>query len=197
VNRFSKIALSLGVAGVLMAAPALADIKVGVVSSARLLQESPQGKAVQELLNREFGARRTELQTLATGLKAREDKLKKDGDTMTADERSRLEKELKDGSREYQQKLQNFQDDGNARQNEELSKVQSVLVEEVQNYAQAQKFDVILADGVVYFSPTLDITAGVLQALQARAARTSTPAAAAPAPAKSPAPAPATKPATK
>ncbi len=186
MNRFSKIALSLGVAGVLMAAPALADIKVGVVSSARLLQESPQGKAVQELLNREFGARRTELQNLATGLKAREDKLKKDGDTMTPDERSRLEKELKDGSREYQQKLQNFQDDGNARQNEELSKVQSVLVEEVQKYAQDQKFDVILADGVVYFSPTLDVTAGVLQALQARAARAATPA-----------PAPATKPATK
>jgi hypothetical protein len=41
---------------------------------------------------------------------------------------------------------------------------------------------------VVYFSPALDVTAGVLQALQARAARTATPA---------PAPAPATKPATK
>lgn len=190
MNRFSKLAVALGVAGLALAGPVLADVKIGVVSSARLLQESPQGKALQELLQREFGPRQKELLSLQATLKAKEDKLKKDGDTMSADEKSRTEKELKDGSREYAQKAQNLQDDANARQNEEYSKVQGVLVEEVQNYAQAQKYDVVLTEGVVYANPALDITSGVLAALQARAAKAgSAPAPAAPAGTKPQAPA--------
>ena len=43
-----------------------------------------------------------------------------------------------------------FQDDFNGRQNEELSKLQKALVEEVQAYALAQKFDLVLADGVIF-----------------------------------------------
>jgi len=43
------------------------------------------------------------------------------------------------------------------------------LVEEVQNYATAQKFDLVLAgDNVMFALPTLDITPQVLAALQAR-----------------------------
>jgi Skp family chaperone for outer membrane proteins len=62
-------------------------------------------------------------------------------------------------------------DDYNARQNEELSKLQKMLVEEVQTYAQAQKFDLVLAEGVIYTSPTLDITPQILAALQVRGTR--------------------------
>ncbi|HTP40393.1 MAG TPA: OmpH family outer membrane protein [Steroidobacteraceae bacterium] len=186
MNGFSKLAVAMGVAGLALTAPALADMKIGVVNSARLIQESPQGKSVQALLQTEFAARQKELQGLQIALKAKEDKLKKDGDTMSADERSRLEKDLKDGSRDYSQKLQNYQDDANTRQNEELSKVQSVLVEEVQNYAREQKFDLILTEAV-YANPSLDVTSGVLAALQARAAKAGTAPAAPAAPAKAPA----------
>jgi hypothetical protein len=70
--------------------------------------------------------------------------------------------------------VQQYQDDFNARQNEELSKLQKTLVEEVQNYAQGQKFDLVLADGVIFASPVLDITPQVLSGLQARGVRAPT-----------------------
>ena len=77
-----------------------------------------------------------------------------------------------------------MQDDFNARRNEEMSRLQRTLIEEVRTYAKAQNFDLIIADGVIYSTPSLDITPAILAALQARAPK---PAAAAPAPAKPPA----------
>lgn len=153
------------------AAPAWAELKIGVVQYARLMQESPQAKAAQDALRGEFASKQKELQTQQAALKAKEDQLQKDGATMAADQRSKMERDLRDGNRELQQKVQEYQDDFNARQNEELSKLQKALVEEVQTFAQGEKFDLVLADGVIFANPTLDITPQVLAALQAHSSR--------------------------
>jgi len=175
-------------------APAWADLKIGVVNYAKLMQESPQAKAAQDALRGEFAGKQKDLQTQQQTLKNKEDSLQRDSATMTADQRTAAERDLRDGNRELQLKVQQYQDDFNARQNEELSKLQKTLVEEVQNYAQGQKFDLVLADGVIFSAPVLDITPQVLAALQARGGRA--PAASA-APASAPSPkagAPATAP---
>ncbi len=52
----------------------------------------------------------------------------------------------------------------------------------MQNYAQAQKFDLVLADGVIFAAPVLDITPQVLSALQARGVRAPAPSGATAAP---------------
>jgi outer membrane protein len=172
--------LALGVA----AAPAWADLKIGVVNYSKLMQESPQAKTVQEALRGEFAGRQKDLQAQQTALKGKEESLTKDEATMTPEQLAKAQKELRDGNRELQQKVTEFQDDLNGRQNEELSKLQKALVEEVQNYALAQKFDLVLADGVIFASPVLDITPQILTALQARnAARPPAAGAAAAAPA--------------
>src|SRR5579863_3055435 len=147
------------------------DLKIGVVQYARLMQESPQAKAAQDALRGEFAGKQKELQTQQQSLKAKEESLQRDSATMTADQRTAAERDLRDGNRELQLKVQQYQDDFNARQNEELSKLQKTLVEEVQNYAQGQKFDLVLADGVIFASPVLDITPQVLSSLQARGVR--------------------------
>ena len=41
---------------------------------------------------------------------------------MSADQRAKAEKEIRDGNREYSQKATDFQEDANTRQNEELSR---------------------------------------------------------------------------
>src|SRR5579863_6611156 len=153
------------------AAPAWADLKIGVVNYSKLMQESPQAKAAQDALRGEFAGKQKELQTQQQSLKSKEDSLQRDSATMTADQRTAAERDLRDGNRELQLKVQQYQDDFNARQNEELSKLQKTLVEEVQNFAQGQKFDLVLADGVIFASPVLDITPQVLSGLQARGVR--------------------------
>ena len=70
----------------------------------QLLQESPDAKVIQDALRNEFLPRQRELQTLQQSLKAREDKLTKDGATMTDDQRAREDKDIRDGERELQRK---------------------------------------------------------------------------------------------
>jgi outer membrane protein len=173
------IGISAAVALAAAAAPAWADLKIGVVNYAKLMQESPQAKAAQDALRGEFAGKQKDLQTQQQSLKSKEESLQRDSATMTADQRTAAERDLRDGNRELQLKVQQYQDDFNARQNEELSKLQKTLVEEVQTFAQAQKFDLVLADGVIFAAPVLDVTPQVLSALQARGVRA--PAASAPA----------------
>jgi outer membrane protein len=173
-------------AGLLVAAlavlPAQAETKIGVVNASRLLQESPQAKAVQEALRNEFAPKQRELAAQQAALKAKQEKYEKDAPTMSADQRAKAEKELRDGNREYTQKVTDFQEDANTRQNEELSRLQGTIVAEVQSYAQAQKYDLVLTEGVVYANSSLDITAQILAWLQAHAT-TGAPAPKTPAPA--------------
>lgn len=165
------VVLSGVVALAAAAAPAWADLKIGVVNYAKLMQQSPQAKAAQDALRGEFAGKQKDLQSQQQSLKNKEDSLQRDSATMSADQRSAAERDLREGNRDLQLKVQQYQDDFNARQNEELSKLQKTLVEEVQTFAQGQKFDLVLADGVIFASPVLDITPQVLSALQARGAR--------------------------
>ena len=186
------VVIASGVAALAAAAaPAWADLKIGVVNYAKLMQESPQAKAAQDALRGEFAGKQKDLQTQQQSLKSKEESLQRDSATMSADQRTAAERELRDGNRELQLKVQQYQDDFNARQNEELSKLQKTLVEEVQTFAQAQKFDLVLADGVIFAAPVLDVTPQVLSALQARGVRAPTSSGgAAPATPKAGAPAP-------
>ena len=177
-----KRSWQVGIAGVVLSAlamvPAHAEIRIGVVNYSRLMQESPQYKAVQESLRGEFAGKQRDLTAQQTALKAKQDRLEKDGATMTAEQRNKAEKELRDGNRDYSQKVADFQEEATARQNEELSRLESSLVAEVQSFALSQKYDLVLAQGVIYNASALDITASVLASLQARQAAPAAPAAA-------------------
>jgi outer membrane protein len=161
---FRKLILG-SLATVAFAVPTMAaEIKIGVVDYARLFEESPQAKVVRE----------------------RGEKLQKDVATMTPDQRSKAEKDLRDAARELERKKGELQDDSNVKRQEEMNKLQRSLISEVREYAKAQNFDIVIAEGVIYATPTVDITAAVLQALNARAPKPAAPAGAT-TPAKPPA----------
>jgi outer membrane protein len=167
---------------------ASAQAKIGVVITARLMQEAPQARAADNAIRAEFAPREKEVNTLQQQLKSREEKLQKDAATMSELQRSAAEKELRDGYRELKLKQDAAEEDFTTRRTEEMSKLQRVLLEEVQVFAKAQSYDLIIAaDSVLYAAATYDVTNPVLEALKRKAG----PAAAAPAPA-APRPAPAT-----
>ena len=162
--------LILSLCGVLAAGPASAEIKIGVVSFQKLLEEAPQTKTAMQALEGEFAPRRRELLTMQNDLKARDEKLQKEGAVMAEADRAKTEKALRDEQREFSRKAGEYQDDASARRNEELAKVQRYLASEVQGYASAQGFDLVLADGVLYNKPAFDITANILALLATKPA---------------------------
>jgi outer membrane protein len=182
----NSMIFGLGAAVLLAAAPAQAEIKIAVVDYGKLMEESPQAKSVSDALKNEFTPRQRDLQAQQASVKSKEERLQKDAATMTQDQRARADKELRDGARDFARKQSELQDDFNARKNEEMSRLQRILIEEVRIYAKAQGFDLVVADGVIYSTPSLDITPAILTALQARPVHASAPAAAPSAPANQP-----------
>jgi outer membrane protein len=170
MSTFNRIipVLLLGLGGLLSAGQASAEIKIGVVNFQKLLEDAPQTKTAMQALENEFGPRRRELLTLQNDLKARDEKLQKEGAVMAEADRANAEKTLRDQQREFSRKAGEFQDDASTRKNEELGKVQRYLVSEIQTYANAQGFDLVLGDGVFFAKQPLDITAAVLQVLQTK-----------------------------
>jgi outer membrane protein len=184
-DSFRKLLLGSLVVVAFAVPAAAAEIKVGVINYARLFEESPQAKVVRESLQAEFGPRLQQLVTQENALKAKGEKLQKDVATMTPDQRTKAEKELRDSARELDRKKGELQDDSNAKRQEEMNRLQRSLITEITEYAKVQNYDIVIAEGVIYATPTVDITAAVLASLQSRAPRPA--AGAAPAPAKPPA----------
>jgi outer membrane protein len=192
--RLKSLAAVALLAGAVPAAHA--QLKIGVVSVPQLIEESPQAKGAMQALQDEFMPRRREIENQQKELKAREDKLTRDSAVMSEGERSKAEKDLRDGQREMQRRQNEYVEDLNVRRNEELGKLQRTLLQEVQTYAKAQGFDLVVGDGVLYAKDNLNITPAVLSNLQAHSKSAPAAAPAAPKPAATP-PATTPKPAEK
>jgi len=158
-------------AGMTLLAPlgvAHAEMKIAVVNVPRLLDEAPQAKSAMQALQDEFAPRQKEIVAQQKELKTKEDKLNRDGAVMAENERRNAEKDLRDGQRELARKQNEYVEDLNLRRNEELGKLQRSLLQEVQTFARAANYDLVVGDGVLYVNESMDITAQVLGALQAR-----------------------------
>jgi outer membrane protein len=162
--------LGLILCGLALSGPASAEIKMGYVNFQKLLEDAPQTKTAMQGLENEFAPRRRELLTMQNDLKARDEKLQKEGAVMAEADRQKAEKSLRDQQREFSRKAGEFQDDASTRRNEEIGKVQRYLVTEIQGYANSQGYDLVLGDGVFFAKPPLDITANVLAVLATRPA---------------------------
>lgn len=147
---------------------AQADLKIAVVNVPRLLEEAPQAKTAMQALQDEFAPRQRSIVATQKDLKAKEEKLTRDGAVMAENERRNAEKDLRDGQREMQRKQNEYVEDLNLRRNEELGKLQRSLLQEVQTYARSASYDIVVGDGVLYVNESMDITAQVLSALNAR-----------------------------
>src|ERR1700723_2916832 len=158
---FLGLCLCLG----MVSSQASAEVKMGVVNFQKLLEEAPQTKAAMQALENEFAPRRRELLTMQNDLKAKDEKLQKEGAVMAEADRAKAEKTLRDQQREFSRKAGEFQDDASTRRNEEIGKVQRYLVTEIQGYANAQGFDLVLGEGVFFAKGPLDITANILAVL--------------------------------
>jgi outer membrane protein len=183
---FSGWVISVALAFAAPLGSAQAQTKIAVVNVPKLLQEAPQAKSAMQALQDEFAPRQREIVAAQNDLKAKEDKLQRDGAVMAENERRAAEKDLRDGQRELARKQNEYVEDLNLRRNEEIGKLQGSLLQEVQAFARSANYDLVVGEGVLYVNESLDITPQVLSALQARA---KTPGAKAPTPAK-PAPKP-------
>lgn len=142
------------------------DFKVGFVNTDRIFREANTAKAAQAKLEQEFAKREKELNDMGAALKSASDKFEREAPTLSESQRAQRQKALVDQDRDFQRKRREFQEDLNARKNEELQQVLDRANRVVKQVAESEKYDVILQEAV-YINPKLDITDKVIKALNA------------------------------
>jgi outer membrane protein len=142
-----------------------ADYKIGFVNTERLFREAAPAKRAQQKLEKEFAARDAEIQRLSKQVRDLQMLLDKDAPTMGEAERRNKERDLANQSRDLQRMQREAREDLNLRRNEELGSLQERANKVIQQIAEAEKFDLILQDPVVFASQRIDITEKVIKAL--------------------------------
>jgi len=150
------------------------ETKIGVVSLQAIVERAPQTKSVMDALREEFAPREREIVAKQKEIEDLQAKVQKDLAVMGETERRNAEKNLRDLSREFERMRTEYQEDSNLRQNEEFGVLQRSVLKEVQDYAQAEGYDLIVGDGVLYVSNTVNITEDVLNAVIANYEATTT-----------------------
>ena len=148
-----------------------AELKVGAVNAAMILEKAPQAEQARKQLEKEFAPRDKKLVGLQKKIKSNDDKLVRDGAVMSESERVKLERQIISQKRELKRKQDEFREDFNIRRNEEFGKLQKRVYEAIVAHAKKEKYDLIISDGVIYASDTVDITEQVLQRLKAQSGK--------------------------
>jgi len=143
----------------------MAEMKIGFVDTARLMEAAPQVKAAQSKIESEFSPREKELVDLQQEIRTLDDRLARDGTVMSESEKGKLERDILGKRRDLKRSQEEFRDDLNIRRNEVLAALQRDVFEAVTAFAKEQKYDLILSQGVVYSSEKIDITDGILKKL--------------------------------
>jgi len=161
------LALLLLAAGWWGSAAAADELKVGFVNTAKVLEQAPQAEHARKKLETEFAPRDKALVKAQKKLKKLEDKLSSDSAIMNESKRREIEREILSQKRDVKRSQQEFREDFNIRRNEELGKLQRLVIKAIEKLAKEQKFDMVVGDNsVLYASQRVDITEKVLGVLR-------------------------------
>lgn len=143
------------------------EIRLGFVKIERILRESNYATAAQTKLESEFSKRDKEINDEMASFKTRVDKLQIEAPVLPEALRATRQKQLSDQDRELQRKRRVFQEDLNARKNEQLQLVINSANKAVKQVAEAGKYDLVLQN-VVYVNPKHDLTDKVIALLNSQ-----------------------------
>jgi len=168
VIKTKTVVTALMLVFLLASGSAMAATKVGYVEVAKVLQASPQVKAIKERIRREFAKRDDQLVAEQKKLKKLKEKLARDAAIMSEAESKRLERDIIARTRKLKNAQSEFQEDLALRQNEELVKLRKVISEVVIKVAKRGGYDMILESGVVWAADKVNITNQVIKELKKR-----------------------------
>lgn len=163
--KFVWLLLALGLG---MTSLNAAELKIGVVNAAAVLEQSPQKAQALARLEKEFSSRSKSLEQKHKDLLAKQDKLTKDGAILAAEERQSKERALLSDQRDLKRLQDEYSEDLSIRRNEELRKLEKEIAQAIVELAKKESYDLVLYQGVIYASDRTDLTAKVLEQLKAK-----------------------------
>jgi len=164
MNSFFRL-IALTAAMLVSSAVAHAEeFRIGFINTDRVFKESNSAKQAQAKLEQEFSKRERELNEAGNALKNAIEKFEREAPTMAESQRNTRQRQLGEQDRDFQRKRREFQEELNARKNEELQVLQERAIRIIKQVAESEKYDLVIQD-MVYINPKHDITDKVLRAI--------------------------------
>ena len=163
LTRQISLAVVLGLAAFCAQAE---EIRIGFINTDRIFKESNMAKQAQAKLEQEFSKREKDLIDVEKTFKSAVEKFERDAPTLSESQRMSRQKQLGEQDRDFQRKRREFQEELNARKNEEFQQVLERANRVIKQVAEAERFDLVLQEAV-YINPKHDITDKVLKVINA------------------------------
>jgi outer membrane protein len=162
-TRQISLAVVLGLAAFCAQAE---EIRIGFINTDRIFKEANTAKQAQSKLEQEFSKREKDLESSGNALKSAVEKFEREAPTLSESQRISRQKQLGEQDREFQRKRREFQEELNARKNEEFQQVLERANRVIKQVAETEKYDLVLQEAV-YINPKHDITDKVLKVINA------------------------------
>jgi outer membrane protein len=140
------------------------EIRIGFINTDRIFKESTTAKQAQAKLEQEFSKREKDLVDAEKSFKTAVEKFEREAPTLSESQRLSRQKQLGEQDRDFQRKRREFQEELNARKNEEFQQVLERANRVIKQVAETEKYDLVLQEAV-YINPKHDITDKVLKVI--------------------------------
>jgi outer membrane protein len=142
------------------------EYRIAVVDPNQVVEQSPQYEAARAALQREVEDRERILREQQEQISALQGRLEREGALMSESEIQRLQNDIRNRTRKLKYARDEFQEDFALRQNELRTKLALQVREVIVEVAKEEKIDLVISEGLVYFSPRIDISAQVIERLK-------------------------------
>lgn len=149
-----------------LAGNAMAEMKIAVVDIARILEESPQAQKARTQLEKEFAPKEQKLKAIQDKIIQLEQKMARDGAIMSESQRTSLERDIIAERRDFKRTQEEIQEDLNFKRRQLLQNLEQEVGKAIEEYSKANKYDLVLSQGIVYWDEKIDVTDAILKKLK-------------------------------
>lgn len=145
------------------------EVKIGVVNGQDILLKTNRGKVSQKKLENLGKSKRQQIQAMQNDMKKLQTELA--SPALNDEARRKKNRELEDRKVSYNRIVQDAQKDFQAQQQKEMMALYKEIMPLIQQVGKSKGFTLILdlsSTGVAYFDETIDITAEVIKAIDAK-----------------------------
>lgn len=142
--------------------------KVGIVDMQEVYKQIPQMAKIEQTLQAEFAERRQELEKIQGDIRFEAEKFKREATTMSEEQKDALREKIQGMQKTLAEKGRPLEQEIKVRQNQELAKVQEMIVSTIKSVAKKGKFDEVkVKDTTIYFNPdkVTDLSNKVIEAV--------------------------------
>jgi outer membrane protein len=139
------------------------EMKIAVVDYSAVMQQIPQAAKAEATINGLVGGKMEEAKKLDSDFKFNVEKLKRDGATMSADQKKKLEADTMKIRDQLENLVRQIDETRAKASNEERNKIIGLMNSAVEAIAAKEQYDIVLQKGATAFvKADYDITSAVV-----------------------------------